>query len=275
MLTEVQSFSFTLSFELIEVPSILRFNKLPDVAYKDRRKDSEGLIAGPFKVFQGRACRPVPREGDFSRMVTGPCTFNIHHRPLPSSYPPINAMHFRNSSIPFLRSSNQTTTDLPPVAQPRRNPKHPASRRSAPTCLPPALAYPEPTLSLVHHLKIELFPADHPADAVASPVTADSPGSAYDVAIARLDAFVANSTLTAHQKVLLDASMTNAERCFVAPGEVHSLLHTTRCLQPRVSNSRSGQCNCSRNQSLYRPVLPGRRTLRRIRGVQWVLLGLG
>lgn len=59
-----------------------------------------------------------------------------------------------------------------------------------------------------------------------------SPSSACDAAFARLDAFVADSTLTTHQKMLLDAVMTNAECSFVAPDAVHSLLHTTHCLQP-------------------------------------------
>lgn len=132
-------------------------------------------------------------------------------------------MPFRNSRLPVHRGSSQPKTDLPRKPLRRRNPKSPASRGSAPARLPPAIVYPGTPLSLFLPIIIELFPGDHPA---VSPPAAPPPCPAYDAAIARLDGYVADSTLTAHQKILLDAAMKTAERCFVAPGEVHSLIHT-------------------------------------------------
>lgn len=139
-------------------------------------------------------------------------------------------MPFSNSRLGRRTGSSQPKTDIPRKSQRRRNPKSPATqnaRRSAPARLPPALVYPETPFSVFLPLNIELFPGDHPADVVlplANPGWTPTP--AYDAAIARLDACVADSTLTAHQKLLLDATMKTAAQCFVAPSEVHSLIRT-------------------------------------------------
>lgn len=157
-----------------------------------------------------------------------PLVSTTNHRLLSSSHRNTLIMPFSNSRLPRRPGSSQPKTDLPRKSQRRRNPKPQSARRSAPARLSPALVYPETPFSLFLPLNIELFPGDHPAAALTSPpATLDlTPSPAYYAAIARLDACVADLTLTTHQKMLLDAAMKTAAQCFVPPGEVHSLIHT-------------------------------------------------
>lgn len=98
---------------------------------------------------------------------------------------------------------------------------------SAPTQIGAPVKYPTAPASLFLPISVELFPGDHPPndDPVPPPSTPSPSGTTYDAAIARLEQMVSDSTLTATQRNLLDAIMTTAQM-FVAPGEVHRLLHT-------------------------------------------------
>ncbi|KAL0635447.1 hypothetical protein Q9L58_005578 [Maublancomyces gigas] len=142
-------------------------------------------------------------------------------------------MPFSNYRLPLRPGSTHAKTDLPRKSQRRRTAKPPApSARSAPARLPPAFVYPETPSSLLLPITVELFPGDHPVAVTASP---PSPIPEYDAAIRRLDACVAEATLTTHQKVLLDAAMNTAAHCFGRPRMVHSLIHTIALPSTTVS----------------------------------------
>lgn len=137
-------------------------------------------------------------------------------------------MPFSASRLPLRPGSSQPKTDLPRKPQRRRTPKPPvpSARRSAPARLPPPFVYPETPSFLFLPLTVELFPSDHPVDATASPPATPSPTGEYAAAITRLDACVADGTLTSHHRAVLDAAMNIAANCFTCAGEVHSLIHT-------------------------------------------------
>lgn len=172
-----------------------------------------------FQVTLSRFLCLAPRTS-----TPNPTFLTAPHQPFRSA----NTMPFRNSRHPLPSNSSLPKTDVPRKVQRRRtpNPIVPRTHRSAPAKLSSPFIYPETPSSVFLPLTVDLFPDDHPVDATASPPATPNPAAEYAAAMARLEACVADATITAHQKVLLDAAMNTATHSFTHPGEVHSLIHT-------------------------------------------------
>lgn len=125
------------------------------------------------------------------------------------------------------RTKTEDPTGRPQRRRTSKTPAAPSSRRSAPAAVQLSFVYPPAPLSHFLHLTVEL--------SLNAQEHLNPPTAAYHDAITtRLNQLVADSILTTNQTKLLTATISIAQS-FVAPGDVHVLLHTIASLSTPVS----------------------------------------